>query len=153
MCADVRQGMTRDPERLLVPLAARMRARAREQRYEDAATARDRFQVLAAALERRQQWQTLLAAGRIWAEDATGDGAVTAGGRLLASWKQGGGTPLFSSDATEQVTTEVPGSVALQEEAQLIWRWLNRPGVRVIDSNAPLRAPAPPIPKLEMLAG
>jgi DNA polymerase-3 subunit epsilon len=154
VCQDVRMGIVREPERLLAPLADRMRARAREQRFEDAALARDRFQALAASLNRRRQWQSLQAAGRLWVEDGEGDGAFIDQGRMVTSWKASDGSPLFNiAEDGALDPTQVPTSVALQEEVQLIWRWLNRPGTRVIDTRSPFASPPRPVPSLETLAG
>lgn len=154
VCADVRSGMEDDPRRLLAPLAERMKARSAEQRFEDAATARDRFQTLARTLNRRRDWQTLQAAGRLWVESTDGEGAFIDQGRLVSTWKATDRSPLFNIAGTDALeSTQVPTSVALQEEAHLIWRWLSRPGVTVMDSRAPLASPANQVPTLEALAG
>ena len=154
VCDDVRLGIVSDPERLLAPLAERMNCRAQEQRFEDAAVARDRFQSLAASLNRRRHWQSLQAAGRLWVEDPAGDSAFIDQGRLVSSWKAGGDSPLLNMAGHDVLEpTQVPTSVALQEEVQLVWRWLNRPGVRVIDTLSPFASPARPVPSLETLAG
>jgi DNA polymerase-3 subunit epsilon len=152
--AAVRAGIETDPELLLGPLAVRMAARATEQRFEDAATARDRYVALAGALERRRNWQSLQGTGRLWAEDASGSGAFIAHGTLAATWSAADRAPLFNIIATDSpAPTQVPASVALQEEAHLIWRWLNRPGVTVMDSRSPLASPARQVPPLHYLAG
>ncbi len=154
VCEDVRAGIASDPERLLAPLADRMKSRAREQRFEDAALARDRFQALAASLNRRRHWQSLQAAGRLWVEDREGDSAFIDQGRLVSSWKAGDGSPLLNiTDGDELDPTQVPTSVALQEEVQLVWRWINRPGARVVDTRSPFASPPRPVPSLEALAG
>jgi hypothetical protein len=49
--------------------------------------------------------------------------------------------------ATDEVTA-VPRSVADAEEARLVWKWLDRSGVEIIDSSGALALPARPIPKL-----
>ena len=150
----VRDGIESDPELLLAPLVERMTERARQERFEDAAAARDRYQALATALERRRDWQTLQAAGRLWAEAADGNGVFIDQGRLVSTWLGDERPPLFNVGGTDELEpTQVPTSVALQEEAHLIWRWLTRAGVRVMDSRAPLASPANPVPRLEALAG
>ncbi len=150
----VRSGIEADPSTLLAPLAARMKERAGQHRFEDAAVARDRFRALAAALERRRNWATLFGAGRIWAEDAVGNGAFIDHGRLAASWRSTSRPPLFNVTLSPSAPpTQVPTSVAVQEEAHLVWRWLQRPEVRLIDSAAPLTSPARPVPSIEALAG
>jgi hypothetical protein len=47
----------------------------------------------------------------------------------------------------------VPPSVALAEEARLVWRWLAGGSVHVIDATGPLAMPAAAVPPLETLAG
>lgn len=154
VCGDIRSGMADDPRRLLAPLAERMRTRANEQRFEDAAVTRDRYQTLARSINRRRDWQTLQAAGRLWVETKDGEGAFVDQGRLVSTWQSGNRSPLFNVAGTDALdATQVPTSVALQEEAHLIWRWLSRPGVTVMDSRAPLASPARPVPTLETLAG
>jgi len=152
--AGVRHAIETDPAALLAPLEERMAARASERRFEDAATARDRHRSLAAALERRRNWLTLQTAGRLWAEGSQDGGAFIDRGRLVASWEPGRRPPLFNVRGDDDgENTQVPPTLALQEEAHLIWRWLQRPGVQVIDSRAPLASPAAPVPQLHPLAG
>jgi len=151
---DVMAGMTTDPARLLHPLAAHMRARAREQRFEEAATFRDQYEALAASLDRRRAWESLQAAGRIWAEDDAGSGAFIDQGRLAVTWGAGGRAPLFNINGDGAVArTQTPPTVALAEEARLICRWMDRPTVHMMDSRAPLTTPLRPIPALEALTG
>jgi DNA polymerase-3 subunit epsilon len=149
----LREGIERSPELLLSPLAARMHRLARDQRFEDAALARDRYRSLAAALDARRTWYALETAGAIWAEDTSGDGAFVDQGRLAAAWRAPDPTPLFRLDGTAVERSQVPTSVALAEEAHLVWRWLGRREVRIVDSTHPLALPAAPIPRLETLAG
>ncbi|NND04683.1 MAG: DEDD exonuclease domain-containing protein [Acidimicrobiia bacterium] len=150
----VRCGIETEPELLLAPLVTRMQNRAEQERFEEAAAARDRFQALANALERRRNWQTLQSAGRLWAEDLDGNGAFIDQGRLVSTWLGNERPPLFNIGGHDELDpTQVPTSVALHEEAHLIWRWLTKSGVRVMDSRAPLVSPANPVPRLEALAG
>ena len=90
----------------------------------------------------------------MWVEDREGDSAFIDQGRLVSSWKAGDGSPLLSiSDDDAHKPTQVPTSVALQEEVQLVWRWINRPGARVVDTRSPFASPPRPVPSLEALAG
>ncbi|MFM7253609.1 MAG: DEDD exonuclease domain-containing protein [Ilumatobacteraceae bacterium] len=61
--AQVTAALTTDPDLVLVPLWARVAKLAAEQRYEEAALARDRAHAFAAALSRQQQADRLRAAG------------------------------------------------------------------------------------------
>jgi DNA polymerase III subunit epsilon len=58
-------GITLDPRHLLDPLDARMRELALAERYEEAASVRDRAAALAAVLERRRQLERLRHSGRV----------------------------------------------------------------------------------------
>jgi hypothetical protein len=43
---------------------------------------------------------------------------------------------------------QVPESVATAEEVHLIWRWLIRDGVHIVQSTGPLALPIQPVPTL-----
>jgi DNA polymerase-3 subunit epsilon len=145
----VRDGIERAPELLLGPLADRMHHHARAQRFEEAAALRDRYRSLATALARRRRWRALESAGAVWAEDGGGDGVFVDSGRVAAAWRRPEPTPLFRLDAEPTAPTQVPPTVALAEEAHLVWRWLDREDVRIIDATGSLSLPASRIPKLE----
>jgi DNA polymerase-3 subunit epsilon len=151
--ARVRSGIEHDPTLLLEPLAGRMAAHAREQRFEEAGWLRDRYQALARAIERRRAWTALQQAGTLWAENPDGEGALIEQGRLVAAWQAGGQAPLLepSPVVDDRAPAQTPWSVAEADEAQLVWRWLLRPGVRVIDSTGPLALPRHPVPELGRL--
>ena len=82
LVADVVAGLDGEPERLLAPLERRMHALAEDERYEDAATTRDRLGALARALERQRLVHAVRTAGRVVLEDAHGLVEVD-GGRLV----------------------------------------------------------------------
>ncbi len=149
--AALRAGILTDPESLLEPLAARMRRQARRQRFEDAAAARDRHRALASALEQRRTWNALAAAGRIWARDDSGDSIVVDHGRLAATWRDSADPPLALAPGDPFPVSAVPPTVALAEEARLVWKWLDRPEVRIVDIDRPLAFPAAEVRRLERL--
>ncbi|HEX9645289.1 MAG TPA: DEDD exonuclease domain-containing protein [Acidimicrobiia bacterium] len=151
--AQVRAGIEEAPHLLLEPLADKMRRYAREERFEEAAAMRDRYRALAATIEARQSWNAMEQAGAVWAESEAGEGAFVQHGRLAAAWQAPDPTPLFRLDAVEHTPTQVPPSVALAEEARLVWRWLAGGSVHVIDATGPLAMPAAAVPPLETLAG
>jgi DNA polymerase-3 subunit epsilon len=151
--AQVRAGIEAAPQLLLEPLADKMRRYAREERFEEAAAMRDRYRALAATIEARRCWNAMEQAGAVWAESETGEGAFVQHGRLAAAWRAPDPTPLFRLDAVEHTPTQVPPSVALAEEARLVWRWLAGGSVHVIDATGPLVMPAAAVPPLETLAG
>ncbi|MEA3510971.1 MAG: GIY-YIG nuclease family protein, partial [Actinomycetota bacterium] len=141
-------GMTETPALLLDALRDRMARLSEGKRYEDAAEVRDRHQSLGRAIEHHRSWQALMGAGTIWAEDETGDGIVVKHGHLVASWNEGSSLPLVAMEDPIEQIPQVPESVATAEETRLLWRWLNRDGVRIVQSTGPLSLPVTPIPKL-----
>jgi hypothetical protein len=124
-----------------------MRDLARARRFEEAADARDRHTALAAALDRRRIWSALQLAGSLWAEDADGDGIMVEAGRLSASWNSTQAPPLFRAAPPEGPAGVAP-SVEAAEEAHLIWRWLGRPGVEIVDCSGILALPVLPVRRL-----
>jgi DNA polymerase-3 subunit epsilon len=121
---------------------------ARDQRFEDAAEVRDRYQSLARSLERRRSWQSLAAAGTLWAEDTSGDGVAIRHGRLVGSWNAQSQPPLVAAEDPAADPLQTPESVQIAEEAHLIWRWLDRDGVSVVQSTGTLALPVRAIPTL-----
>jgi DNA polymerase-3 subunit epsilon len=149
---DLRDALDMRPHDLLQPLAARMLRHAREERFEDAAIIRDRYRAVATALERKRAWRALEDAGRIWAENADGEAVVCDHGRLGAAWGRRDPIPLLPVAAGAPTRLGVPPSVALAEEAHLIWRWFTQEGVRIVESDRPVVFPASPVPRLERWA-
>lgn len=141
----VRSGMTTRPAVLLDRLEDRMAELAADQRYEDAARIRDRHRALARAIERRRAWLSLSAAGAVWAQSDDGAGAVIDAGRLAAAWT-GIDRPLVA--AGDVAIEQIPPSVELAEETNLLWSWLTGGGVRLIEATRPLTVPAFPVPAL-----
>lgn len=137
-----------DPARLLEPLEARMQRLAGEQRFEEAAQMRDRHRALARALEKERAWRALTGAGRLELEGVGGDRVLIEQGRLVAAWSNGQHPPPLASPADLPPAPPVPPSVAVAEEAQLIWRWMTTSRVKVIEASGPLSLPANPIPHL-----
>jgi DNA polymerase-3 subunit epsilon len=144
----LRAGLLAEPTIVLDPLRDRMAAMVRDQRFEEAADIRDRYRAVATALQRRRAWGALRAAGTVWLEDADGDGAIIGEGRLLASWNRDGAPPLVAMVPPDADGPAVPLSVPAAEEAHLVWRWMNRPGVRVVDTSGTLSVPSRPVPEL-----
>ncbi len=145
-------GITADPSLLLGPLVERMRTLAERARFEEAADVRDRYRTLARALETRRIWQALTGAGTVWAEDADGASVMIDGAKLAVAWSRPDPTPLLPhSPATDQ-PPPTPPSAEAAEELWLLWRWLERPGVTIIDSSAPLGLPSRPVSVVSTLA-
>jgi len=145
----VTTGIVETPSLLLDSLRDRMARLAETKRYEDAAEVRDRYRSLGRAIQSRRAWQSLMAAGTLWAEDGTGDGIVVRHGHLVASWNAHSSLPLVIMEHPVEPIPQIPESVATAEEVHLIWRWLNRPGVHVVQSTGTLSLPISPVPTLE----
>ena len=145
----LRRAIGEEPDLLLAPLVERVEGLAADQRFEEAAWARDRHRAVARALERRRAWMALRDAGRIEAA-RDGETVVIDRGRLVAAWS-GTDMPLFGAEA-EHAGEEVAPSVLAQEEADLIWKWLAGPGTRIVDVSGVLALPCRPVTSLERLA-
>jgi hypothetical protein len=109
---------------------------------------RDRYQSLARSLARRRAWQSLSAAGTLWVEDANGDGVAIRHSRLVGSWNCRSQPPLVAAEDPTTPGAQVPESVQVAEEAHLIWRWLEREGVSILQSTGTLAVPLWPVPAL-----
>jgi hypothetical protein len=116
------------------------------ERYEEAAWTRDRYRALARVLTRRREWQSMNRAGRVWAESEEGDGALVDRGHLMLSWNDRHGPKLTSIDDDSPAEwPQTPPSVEVAEEAHLVWQWLNRRQVRLLDATGPLMLPRAPV--------
>lgn len=149
----LRRGIEEHPADLLDPLVAKLREYARTSRFEEAAELRDRHRSLSRALDDRRNWETLRQAGLLWAEDGSGESALIEHGMLLAAWTKDDQPPLSTTVAVDPPPHLVPTSVRAAEEARLIWKWLDRPEVRIIESTNPLATSRHPVPPLTSLAG
>jgi len=150
--AELSRGLESDPETLLAPLVARIRLHSDARRFEDAAATRDRHRALAIALEKRRSWSALQRAGVLWASDAVGDSVLIDTARLVSAWASPSPPPLLPVAKSPPGADQVPPSVTVAEEVDLLWRWLNRPGVQIIDTAHPVSLPVAPILRLESLA-
>ena len=135
-----------DPTPLLDPLAERMREHAVGRRFEEAGWLRDRYRALATALDRRRSWQALCRAGWIEADDGT-ESVVIDSGRFVAAWPSSGPRPLLPPPSTDP-GSRTPPSVAVAEEAALIWSWLCRRQTRIVSADGAIELPVPGIPEL-----
>ncbi len=137
-------GLDHDPQALLAPLATRMEEFAASRRYEEAGWARDRHRALARAIERRHHWQSLVGLGVAEAESGDGSRALIDHGRLVATWRPDRSPPLRPAPDLMGDQQEVPESVEVAEEADLVWRWIVGRGVRLVDATGTLALPRNP---------
>jgi hypothetical protein len=125
------EGIRLRPGLLLDPLVERMHRLADRQRYEEAAWARDRHNALARALETRRIWQALAGGGVIELETPDRVRVVIANGRYSHSTASPGAQLLAVPDPG----TEIPPSVQVAEEAEIIWKWINKTSVRLVEAS------------------
>jgi DNA polymerase III subunit epsilon len=137
-----------EPGLLLDPLVERIAGLSHEQRYEEAAWARDRHRALVRALERRRAWRILSAAGRIEAHRGD-EHAVIDQGRLVAAWI-GDDVPLVAPPVAEPADP-VASSILAQEEADLAWSWLGAAGTLLHDVTGTLASPIRNVAGLDRL--
>ncbi|HET7397446.1 MAG TPA: DEDD exonuclease domain-containing protein [Intrasporangium sp.] len=135
LCGDARSGAAR--------LWSRLDELARQERFEDAARVRDRFLHLVRAASRAQRIAPLAAAAELVAarphEDGGWELVVIRHGKLAGTAVSPRGADPMVHVRTLQATAEVvehpvPGAPAgLVEEAEILLRWLEAPGVRVVE--------------------
>lgn len=135
------EGLADKPENLLEPLEERMRELAESRRYEEAGWARDRHDALARAIAAKQRWNSLVNGG-IWeVESSDGTFALIDHGRLLATWDHDQPPPLRPLATPQTSHLEVPPNVETAEETRLVWRWLERSDLRLINATGSLAVP------------
>lgn len=121
------------PSALLDRLTERMIRLADDQRYEEAAWARDRHDALVRALRRRWEWCALTGGGWMELEHADGTTAVIDHGTLVETRPPGEPARLRNAVSEPFAASEVAGSVEAAEEAAIIWRWLENNPVRLVE--------------------
>ena len=83
------RGLTVEPNLLLAPLADRITALAREERFEEAADVRDRANALTGAIKRQRKFDQLRRAGHIHIDLGSLGGVALDHGRLQSAWGEG----------------------------------------------------------------
>ncbi|HEX2699702.1 MAG TPA: DEDD exonuclease domain-containing protein [Acidimicrobiales bacterium] len=148
------RGLTVDPQRLLAPLAGRMRALAADQRYEEAAATRERAAALAATLSRQRKLDALRRAGRVSLEVDGEGGAVLDRGRLLHAWA-GGEPATLPFDGVEAAPPDAPLPRHLADEVLCVASWLDRsaPRIRLDSCDGGLVSVLPNLPRFEPAHG
>ena len=142
-----------DPAALVAPLLDRVDRLAAEERYEDAAVLRDRVAVLVRAVRRRQRLESLAAVPELVLARPDGAGgwhlSVVRRGRLVAA----GCAPQRHARsaarwpgccAPPRPPTGPDGELAATvDETELILRWMEKPGTRLVELTGTLACPAP----------
>jgi DNA polymerase-3 subunit epsilon len=137
------------PNELLDVLETKMRRLAGDLRFEQAALLRDRHTALARALERRLAWRALAASGRLELESRDGDRVLVENGVVAAVWKGSQPPPLLASGPLPP-PPPIPPSVAVAEEAHVLWRWMGSGEAVVRDCTHPLALPVVPSRPLQV---
>jgi DNA polymerase-3 subunit epsilon len=152
IAAVFRAAVDHDPADLVAPLLARVDRLAGEERYEDAAMLRDRIAVLVRAVRRRQRLASLALVPELTIARADGAGgwhlSVVRRGRLVAAGSAPQATSVRSTLAGLLLTAETPTGpddelAASVDETELILRWMEKPGTRLVELTGTLACPAP----------
>jgi DNA polymerase-3 subunit epsilon len=148
----VRASWVGDIGPLIEPLRQRMRELSSAQRFEQAAAVRDRMTSLVRTCARMQRIDALTAIAELVAARPDGTGgwqlSVIRHGRLAASGTAPRGVaPMPVIDAlvaSAEVVAPGPGPLpaALAEETEVILRWLEESGTRLVFASHPWREPA-----------
>lgn len=150
------RGITSEPALLLEPLEARMHGLAATERYEEAASVRDRAAALATALDRRRRLDAIRDAGRFVVETIDGHGAEVEGGLLVAAWGQAGRdqATLPGLDSPAAVGRTVAGAPPARDEVDemmCVVRWLDDHAgrLRVLHADAGLALLVEQVPRFD----
>ncbi len=145
------QAWQADVSTLISPLRARLLALSEAQRYEEAASVRDRIATLVRSCARMQSLTALTRIQELVAARPDGNGGweltVVRRGRLAAAGVAARGVPPMPVVGSLLATAEVVpedgmASVASVEETELLLRWLTEPGIRLVAASEPWQSPA-----------
>jgi DNA polymerase III subunit epsilon len=141
-----------DPRDLVASLLSRVDRLAGEERYEDAAVLRDRVAVLVRAVRRRQRLAVIAAVPELVLARPDGEGgwqlSVIRRGRLVAAGCAPRGTSVRATLEGLQATAETPlapdgEAAASVDETELVLRWMEKPGTRLVQVTGTLACAAP----------
>lgn len=149
--ARVVRGLTSEPQLLLDPLLARMRALADAQRYEEAADVRDRAVALARALARQRRLEALHRSGRLVVDVPGEGGAVLLAGQLVEAWGPSGPdgqTVAWLRSATASPPSPGPLPREVADELACVAAWLEERAnrARLIRCDGEWAWPLPALP-------
>lgn len=147
-----REAWLRDPETVVQRIRQKMTALAESGRYEEAASHRDRLTAFVRTAARFQRLTSLTAIPQLVAAAPDGNGgwelSVVRHGRLVASGvaPRGAAVRPFLAALVATAETVEPGPGPLPattaEETECIVRWLDRPGVRLVELDGTWHSPA-----------
>lgn len=152
IAAVFRAAVESDPRALVAPLLTRVERLAAQERYEDAGVLRDRIAVLVRAVRRRQRLESLATVPELALARPDGDGgwqlSVVRRARLVAAGCAPRGTTVRAVLADLLATAETPlgpeaEAAATVDEAELVLRWMEKPGTRLVQVSGTLACRAP----------
>jgi DNA polymerase-3 subunit epsilon len=152
VAAVFRAAVDHDPAAVVAPLLAGVDRLSAEKRYEDAAMLRDRVAVLVRAVRRRQRLASLAAVAELAIARPDGGGgwhlSLVRRGRLVAAGSAPQATSVRATLAGLALTAETPTGpedelAASVDETELILRWMEKPGTRLVEVTGTLASPAP----------
>ncbi|MDH2416765.1 DEDD exonuclease domain-containing protein [Nocardioides sp. CER19] len=139
----LRQTLSEEPDRVIDSLTVRMTALAADERFEEAGIHRDRLAAFIRAAARTQRLSALTRCPEIVASRREDDGRwsvhVIRYGRLAAAGVIPAGANAHAYvdqlKASAETVTTGPGPTpsASAEESEVILRWLEAPGIRLVD--------------------
>ena len=139
----LRRALLRDPTPVVTAADSRMRALSEAQRYEEASVLRDRLAAFVRITARSQRLSALTSLPEVVAarccDDRSWEIHVIRHGRLAASAVMRGGVsaPEFVAGVVAGAETVLPGlgpaGAASAAETESVLRWLESPGMRLID--------------------
>ncbi len=140
---DVRRAMLTDPTPVVTAHAARIAALTASERFEEAAQWRDQLEAFLRGAARAQRSRRIAAQPELVAarrhQDAGWEVVVVRHGRLCATTTTAAGADPRPAIEALLATAEhadpacLPASSAHPEETDLVLRWLEQPGVRLVD--------------------
>ena len=143
LVGQVRGALTQDPESVAAALLRRIDGYSRDERYEEAAVTRDRLGGYVRALARQQRLTALAQVAEVVAASPGPRGgwdiAVIRHGRLAAAAHVPHGAAVRPHLPGLRATAEVvqpgegPTPRATQEEMEILLRWLETAGTRIVD--------------------
>jgi DNA polymerase III subunit epsilon len=155
----VERGIATEPALLLEPLGVQMRRLAADERYEEAASVRDRAAALATALDRRRRIDAVRRAGRFVVETSEGSGAEIHDGMLVRAWgpTRSDQAALPGLDPLAVVASPIPPGIGRPpardavDEMMCVVRWLDDHAgrVRVLHAESGLAHLVIPVPRFD----
>ena len=139
----LRDTLVHRPDEVVEAINSRMEGLAEHQRYEEAGVHRDRLAAFVRASSRTQRLSSLTRCAQLVAVHRGDDGRwevhVVRYGRLAAAGviPNGGDAHQYVAELSDSAETVLPGlgpvGAATAEESEKVLRWLETPGVRLVD--------------------